>query len=247
MAAGGKVSMRLTGTKEFKERAKKAADDCAFAAGVAFYAVGNNIVLDSMLDTPVDTGNMRGSHYVTHPQKDADGRVYVEIGVGGAAESYVIEQHENLAFNHKEGHAKFLENAINQSRQDVVPMVRAFVKQVLDSGAPPTLPPSTVPEVPTSGLLAKVEQAKVEPPKRARPPTKKPSVKKRAKAAAKKLGKQAGKAGRKLGKKASRQASKLARKAGKAGKRAAKKLGKRASKITKKVAKRFKSKRKRKR
>jgi hypothetical protein len=54
---------------------------------------------------PVDIGTLRDSAYVSELE---DG---YEIGFGGAAESYALEQHENLQYHHDVGEAKFLEKA----------------------------------------------------------------------------------------------------------------------------------------
>ena len=54
---------------------------------------------------PVDSGTLKGSAYV---QEIIDGW---EIGYGGAAEEYALEQHENLQYHHPVGQAKFLELA----------------------------------------------------------------------------------------------------------------------------------------
>lgn len=55
--------------------------------------------------TPVDTGVLKGSAYV---QAIENGW---EIGFGGAASAYALEQHENLDYYHDVGQAKFLEMA----------------------------------------------------------------------------------------------------------------------------------------
>lgn len=54
---------------------------------------------------PVDTGALKGSAYV---QEIEDGW---EIGFGGVASDYALEQHENLYYHHAVGQAKFLELA----------------------------------------------------------------------------------------------------------------------------------------
>jgi hypothetical protein len=54
---------------------------------------------------PVNIGTLRDSAYVNELD---DG---YEIGFGGAAESYALEQHENLQYHHDVGEAKFLEKA----------------------------------------------------------------------------------------------------------------------------------------
>lgn len=54
---------------------------------------------------PVDTGTLRNSAYIN----DLDNGY--EIGYGGAASDYALEQHENLQYYHPVGQAKFLEMA----------------------------------------------------------------------------------------------------------------------------------------
>ena len=54
---------------------------------------------------PVDSGVLKGSAYV---QAIDNGW---EIGYGGAADAYALEQHENLNYYHDVGQAKFLEMA----------------------------------------------------------------------------------------------------------------------------------------
>lgn len=54
---------------------------------------------------PVDTSVLKNSAYVT---EITDGW---EIGYGGAAKAYALEQHENLYYHHNVGQAKFLELA----------------------------------------------------------------------------------------------------------------------------------------
>ncbi len=54
---------------------------------------------------PVDSGDLRSSAYV---QEIPNGW---EIGYGGVASDYALEQHENLNYYHDDGQAKFLELA----------------------------------------------------------------------------------------------------------------------------------------
>jgi hypothetical protein len=54
---------------------------------------------------PVDFGTLRDSAYVTDLPNG------YEIGYGGAASEYALDQHENLNYYHDDGQAKFLELA----------------------------------------------------------------------------------------------------------------------------------------
>lgn len=136
--------------EEIAEKIRKAGEDMVRAAGVALYAAGNNIALSSMQKTPVDTGNLRASHYVTHPQRDAKGSVFVEVGAGTTAESYAVEQHEEV-MPHEEGEHHFLQKAIQEERANIPAMLQSFMAQALEQGAAPPEPPSFIPATPTAG------------------------------------------------------------------------------------------------
>lgn len=143
------MSIEVKGLKGVEDKLKKALADLEKAAGVGLYAVGNNMVAESMERTPVDVGNLRGSHYVTHPEKQ--GRITVEIGVGTTAESYAVEQHENLS-QHAEGEAKFLEKGIAAVRGEVPRMIKEFASQVLkEGGSVPRVPNTGTPAAPQTG------------------------------------------------------------------------------------------------
>jgi hypothetical protein len=53
----------------------------------------------------VDKGTMRDSHTT---QRNGD---TITVGVGGAAATYTVKQHEDLTLNHKVGQAKWLSMA----------------------------------------------------------------------------------------------------------------------------------------
>jgi hypothetical protein len=78
------------------------------AALSALYLIGNNMMTKAKELTPVNTGALRGSGYVTLPQGDT-----VEMGFGGPAKEYAADVHEDLHMSHRVGESKFLEKAIN--------------------------------------------------------------------------------------------------------------------------------------
>jgi hypothetical protein len=89
---------------------------------------------------PIDTGNLRRSHYVTEPVITGS-NVVVEFGCGGTAESYAIEQHENLAFGHKQDltgtsqiGAKFLERAMNEESGSAAQNMIATARAAFEEG-----------------------------------------------------------------------------------------------------------------
>jgi len=74
-------------------------------------------------DTPVDTGNLKSSHYV-EVEKTSKGPI-AEIGCQAAYAPWV---HENPNAKHKVGHWKFLENAIKSSVHDVLKIIERWAR-----------------------------------------------------------------------------------------------------------------------
>lgn len=204
--------------EEIAEKIRKAGEEMVRAAGVALYAAGNNIALSSMQKTPVDTGNLRASHYVTHPQRDAKSSVFVEVGAGTTAESYAVEQHENMGYHHEEGEAKFMETAIREERANIPAMLQSFMAQALEQGTAPSEPPSFIPATPTAGTgteriasgAPKVSAPRYSaPPKAKKARSKKPkSARAERRQARRKLKASARKAARSTAKKAKKSATK---------------------------------------
>lgn len=73
----------------------------------------------SQAKTPVDEGNLKASHY-TATGVTLSGPV-AEVG---CTADYAIYVHEDLEANHTVGQAKFLESALNESKDDIVNTVR---------------------------------------------------------------------------------------------------------------------------
>jgi hypothetical protein len=69
--------------------------------------------------TPVDFGILRDSHETKQPQVEGN-NISVAIVVGGAAEAYAVEVHENLNSYHRVGQAKFLEGALYAHKPDLM-------------------------------------------------------------------------------------------------------------------------------
>jgi len=74
---------------------------------------------ESQIRTPVDTGNLRASHYVQKSGK------IVEIGLTA---DYAVKVHEDLEVEHVTGEAKYLENAILDNRRQIVQKIASRAK-----------------------------------------------------------------------------------------------------------------------
>ena len=68
--------------------------------------------------TPVDTGNLKGGHYVALGENRHG--VVAEIGVTA---KYAVYVHENLEANFTIGRAKFLEEAVVENKERIVKMI----------------------------------------------------------------------------------------------------------------------------
>jgi hypothetical protein len=88
----------------------------------ALYIEAQIEATESKKRTPVDTGNLRASTYVTEPIIDGD-HISVSIVVGGVAAPYAVYVHENLEAFHEVGEAKFLESTLLESRQFIAARV----------------------------------------------------------------------------------------------------------------------------
>ena len=77
--------------------------------------------------TPVDEGWLRDSGYVSDPEVK-NRSVVVEAGFGGAAEAYVVRQHEGHATQ-----SKFFESALKDHEKQIKTTIASFVRDFLQS------------------------------------------------------------------------------------------------------------------
>ena len=106
------------------------------AAEKALYQAGSIIMTEAKQRAPVDVGTLRNSGYVTLPRRQG-GDTFVEAGFGGAAKAYAVRQHEELAYRHEVGEAKYLENAINAKEQEVRERIARLTDKALTTGRQP--------------------------------------------------------------------------------------------------------------
>ena len=89
------------------------------------------IFRDSQRLVPVETGVLRASGQIVAPRKKGS-KWEVVIGYGGAASSYALEQHENLAYRHKEGKtAKYLEIPARQRANNAAQSIKNRLKRII--------------------------------------------------------------------------------------------------------------------
>lgn len=131
-----RIELELRGLEELQRRLGLAREALTKGVAAGLYAVGQNIRSTSMDKTPIDTGSLKSSHYVTEPEGLEVGRPQVTIGCGGGpAQPYAIVQHERLDLRHPEGEAKFLEKAASEEAGSALGVVARQAKSYLERAA----------------------------------------------------------------------------------------------------------------
>jgi len=117
------IRKRISGSKAVLKNLHKeiARIKGATPAGLRLAAI--IIKIESMKRTPVDTGDLRGSHYVAIDPSPR--RTVAEVGV---MQDYGIYVHENLSVNHPTGEAKFLEKAVGAKAREAAEAIRRTAK-----------------------------------------------------------------------------------------------------------------------
>lgn len=115
--------MIMAGKQEYDANLKKALADMKSRAKKGMFLAVALVKRESQKRTPVDEGNLKGSHY-TSVQTDSDG-VKGEIGLTA---DYAIYVHEDLEAFHPTGEAKFLENAVKENEHSIITLIQKAAK-----------------------------------------------------------------------------------------------------------------------
>jgi hypothetical protein len=127
------VTFKIRGLDRVLKALDKRAKDYRDAVAAGVYMLGNEIMTDSKRRTPVDTGTLKGSGFVTQPE-ERGGWIVSTLGYGGPAKDYAVAQHEKTEYAHPEGgEAKFLENAANAFTGSGARIVRETALKVFGS------------------------------------------------------------------------------------------------------------------
>ncbi len=108
----GPVEFKLTGVEQMSNLVAAKGKDIGKKALSGLFKVASQVMTISKRDfAPVDEGIMRNSGVVGNPERRGK-EFRIELGYGGAAEAYVVRQHEDLTLSHSVGEAKFLERPL---------------------------------------------------------------------------------------------------------------------------------------
>lgn len=105
-----KVHYVFRGLPDLRKELRLAGERAEVAGRAGIYAVAVAIMRDAKRRTPVDTGALRASGFVTVPTRATPN---IQIGFGGPAKAYAAIQHEVSWYRHRVGESHFLLNAIN--------------------------------------------------------------------------------------------------------------------------------------
>lgn len=163
-----RVKTKVLGAKEVAHNLTVAGDRWRHAVEAGLYMAANNIMARSKRLVPVDLGALKGSGYVTLPQRSPS-KTLVEMGYGGTAKDYAVPQHERLDFKHPDGgQAKYLSTAVDEKEStlasDILKLAKANFahNQGVMAGTHPTDPDSgqAIPRRKASKKLKKTKRGK---------------------------------------------------------------------------------------
>lgn len=134
--------MAVRGVKKVRANLKNASVRMTRAVDAALYQVGLEIDADAVMRTPVDTGRLRSSHYVSPPVGDPS---VVQIGSGT---DYAVPVHERTGVGHTVGEAKYLQNAVDAAKSDMAANIARKAADNFKAGIGVTAIPAAAPTAP---------------------------------------------------------------------------------------------------
>jgi hypothetical protein len=140
MAIG--ISLVFSGLKALNKAVKEAENRQRGALGAALYQMGFEIAGDAVKRTPVATGRLRSTAYVSPPQGD---EMEVQVGFGT---DYAEAVHERTEVNHTVGEAKFLQNAVDKISSGFARNVSKKAQKNFERGVSISSVSATVPQTP---------------------------------------------------------------------------------------------------
>lgn len=97
-------------------------DETQTAAAGGLQQAAEEVLKRSDADVPVQTGRLRGSGRVSVDKRT------LEVSISYDTD-YAVEVHEDMSRHHPHGHAKYLENALNEARASALEEVGRRIRQ----------------------------------------------------------------------------------------------------------------------
>lgn len=139
------IELEIDGIEEMENLLKKYESIMESMMPSLLYEEGIRIIHEAILQTPVDTGNLRDSAHVTFPEKK--GTAYsISIGFGGPAGTgnisglgsnnqdvnYAWAQHENPFYRHTVGNMQYLLRPALEAKATLADRFAAEIKAELE-------------------------------------------------------------------------------------------------------------------
>jgi len=123
-------SVHVIGARQVSRNLLKLGRDAPKVVGGALFREANRIMTEikTVPFVPIDTGALMGSGLVPPPEIDSRGATVI-MGFGGPAAPYALIQHENLAYHHPVGQAKYLSEPVNRE----LPAIRKAVSTAVNA------------------------------------------------------------------------------------------------------------------
>lgn len=118
-----KIDFSIKGEKELQGNIQHTGLQILLGAKKSLFDEATEIIEESKLEVPVDTGALQGSAYVEYTDDNS-----VEFGYGRSdavgssgvtPQNYMVAVHERLDVYHPNGKAKFLEDPVNRHKQSM--------------------------------------------------------------------------------------------------------------------------------
>lgn len=130
--ANSVIEIELIGGEQLKKLTSEGqSDKVVKALARALYEEALIIMAESQRRVPVDTGALRRSGRVLPPKMEG-GDMVVELGYGGAASGYAMDQHENPNYRHTNGKTwKYLEGPVRERMPAIEKSLAARLDAIL--------------------------------------------------------------------------------------------------------------------
>lgn len=126
------VDVDIKGMRKMQRKIDRLRKEAPEAVGAALYERAVGVMTDSKKQTPVDTGRLRSSGFVSAPMEvGPGGGMKVVMGYGT---EYAVFVHEDTDASHTTGNAKYLEKALNAKAGQMAEQIAKAAEAMMERG-----------------------------------------------------------------------------------------------------------------
>ncbi len=141
------VTIEVEGVNAVQQAMSKAGDRYDQALSAALYQKGFDIDRDAVKIVPVDTGRLRGSHYVSPPKVGTGKKLYCEVGFG-TRYGLPVHEKDNPPGRTKGQSNKYLETPFNEHGKNLRTWLSKRAKKNYKAGIGVNAIPAVAPQRP---------------------------------------------------------------------------------------------------